>query len=128
MSETYTLRNVRDGKPFTADEMPKLPPRAMKKMLDVLRAFGVDPNAKLDMEDPNTIAAMSEVAVVLVHATARRMDRSVTLDDIGDDEDMEEILRVFGAVKKRNPLFFPEGTPDVPAPKMAEDPVGSDPS
>lgn len=118
MSETFSLKSVNGGKPFTADEMPKLPPRAMKKMLAVLKAHGIDPGAKLDMDNPDTLVAMTEVAVVMVATTARRMDKTATPDSIGEDEDMEEVLRVFKAVKDKNPVFFPN-VPDLP--KMAEE-------
>lgn len=110
-----SFKCIREGAPFDASELPKLPPRAMKAMLAVLKENGVDPTAKLNEKDPATLVALNEVATVLVHASLKRMaGGALPLAAVAEDEDMEMVLRAFRALRDANPLFFPKSAADAP--------------
>lgn len=115
---------VLDDKAVRADDLPKLPPRAVGDMMRLLKGTGVDPDTADLSKFPDVL---NDIAITLVTATLRRIDPKVTKDALLDFEDWDEVMRCFRAIQGRNPTLFPKADPAKAEAKEddAEDPTSA---
>lgn len=122
--EPLQFKHVRNGEPFPAADLPKLPPAALRVMLEKLRAHGVA-DAKLDATAFAAYAA--DIACEVVALSLRRMDKTVQVADIEQDEDYEMVVRAYVAIQRANPALFP-ASPAAKAPAVVESPNAAPPA
>jgi len=103
--EPFTFKHVRNGAPFEANEVPKLPPVALKVILQTLRKH--DLGTVVSITDPGFAAVMTEIAVEVVAIALRRLDPAVSVRVIEEDEDHDEVMRLFRHLQANNPSIFP---------------------
>jgi hypothetical protein len=92
--EPFVFKNVRLGKPILPSEVPKCPPSVLKVLLTKLR-------------EENVGAAGVDLAVEVVYICLRRLDSSISLQAMADDEDLDLVMRAFRFIQKENPSIFP---------------------
>lgn len=109
--EPLVFKHVRGGKPFAPSEIPKLPPAAMKAVLQRLRENSDTPLSELSVD----------VAIDVVTIALRRLDPNVTASDIGNDEDFDMVRRAYEHIERANPSIFPGSPPNPSAPESPKD-------
>lgn len=109
----FRFKHVRAGAPVHAGDLPKLPPRAVSVILNKFKDAGLSP--QMDVSKPEVAAILSDLATDLVFLTLRRIEPTLTLAQVAEDEDFEEVLACFTAVQAANPKLFPKAGPVRPA-------------
>lgn len=112
--EPLVFKHVRGGKPFAASELPKLPPAAMRAILSRLK----------EQDDAGVSSVAMDMAVDIVAIALRRMDPSVSVEAIYEDEDYDMVQRAYGYIEKANPSIFPPA----PGKKVVESPNAAGPA
>jgi hypothetical protein len=94
--EPLIFKHVRGGKPFAPSEIPKLPPAAMRAMLTYQR----------DHPEADPFQTAMDIAVDIVAIALRRIEPTLSVSIVYDDEDYEMVLRAYGHIQRANPAFF----------------------
>ena len=122
---TFTFKNVHNGKPIQASQIPPLPPAAVRAMLRILHEKSIA--LSFAANSPFYAEVMAELATEIVSIALRRVEPTVTLEVIEQDESYSEVFALFQYIQKTNPAIFPAGS-DSETPAGGESPKSVPPA
>ncbi len=117
LEQPLVFKHVKNGAPIDPKDLPKLPPHALRVMLEKLREHNL--GSTLQGTHPSFALVAQEIAIDLVAICLKRLDPSVTVEHIAHDEDNAMVQRAYGYIQRANTDIFP--------PARRDDEVQADP-
>lgn len=107
----FMFKHIKNGAQLQPNEIPKLPAAAIRCILQHEAALVAS-----GKKDGNAVAQMlNAMAVDIVTMALRRIEPALTSQQVADDEDCDEVMRLFRHIQSVNTAIFPPA----PSPKPA---------
>lgn len=103
-TKPFSFKHVSKGAPIEPSAVPLCPPTAVTALFAWRRNYPLE-----GLVAPEAIAeAYIDLACAISLTVLRRLDSTITLEDILNDEESREIVRLFHHIEAANPSIFPQ--------------------